>query len=363
MGGFKPSRIGPPIRWTAVMAIAAALAACGGGGGSSSAGAVAVAPTPTPTPAPVPTPSPSPTPTPTPEASILAEPGEPALAFAPAVPASPQASAGGPTFQTQPTPAITFPILQSTLSLRSNTAFDADTVTMNAGSSFEFAHCTGCRETFALNVPSLGLSRVELNTFGDTPFTAVLADRREVFVEEATWGRPEFLWLKHGFWEIGTGFPINHSAYVYGYETPRAALPASGTMTYSGNVVGRTFQASNFFAGFSARSFYIFGTATVQVDFARRTATGQLSNLRISDGFGRVGGSPTNAVTFSANFPDGHVVGTTAVSLWTGDTGPAAQGTIAARFYGPGARELGLVWTLYRSDGEMSAVGSIGTRQ
>ena len=353
MGGFNPNGISPPIRWAAVMAITASLTACGGGGGSGGA-TVAVAPTPSPTPSPSPSPSPTPTPTPTPGPTVASI-GAPALAFAPATPASPQATAGGPTFATQPTVSINFPVLQSTLAL-SNGVLAADTATMNAGSSFDFAYCSGCRETFALNVPSLGLSGVSLNTYADTPFFATLGDGRQVRVEEATWGVDDLKWIKFGYWEIGTGFPTNYSAYVYGYETPLAALPTSGTATYFGQVSGRVFYPGA--AGFG-RTLYLDGLARVQIDFAARTATGLLYSLIAPDGQGAV--SQFNDVTFAVSFPAGQIAGTTAVSTAPANAdalGAGAQGTVAARFYGSNASELGLVFTLY--DGTRAAVGSSG---
>jgi len=341
------------------MAIAAALAACGGGGGSSTAGAIAVAPTSTPTPTPTPVPSPSPSPSPRPSA-ILSSVGAPALATSGASPGSPQASVGGPTFGTQPTASLTFPVLQSVMAVR-NGALVADLDTMNAGSSFDFAYCPGCRETFALSIPNLGLSQVGLNTFNDTPFDALVSGGRGLFVDEATWGRGDFTSIKFGSWYVGPtdlAFPTNYSAYVYGYETPAASLPSVGTVTYIGRVDGRVFYDSG-----ATTYAYVSGTATVRVDFAARTVTGQLTSMGADDGDNFFESGFWNDVSFSASFPSGtnHATGTAAASSVSGTSSrlDGATGTVALRFYGDAARELGLVWTLHK--GSRAAVGSGGT--
>ncbi|MEO7551138.1 MAG: transferrin-binding protein-like solute binding protein [Croceibacterium sp.] len=291
---------------------------------------------------------------------MLSSVGAPALATSGASPASPQASASSLTFNTQPTASLTFPVLQSTLVMRDN-ALVADTDTMNAGSSFDFAFCSGCRETFALSVPNLGLSHVSLSTYDDTPFYPLVSGERGPFVEEATWGRGGLASTKFGYWYLGPSalaFPTNHSAYVYGYETPAASLPGSGTVTYTGRVVGRVFYTLG-----PTYANFVSGTATVRVDFAARTVTGELTGMGTDDDQNFFESGFWNEVSFSASFPSGinHATGTAKVSSISGTLSALndATGTVALRFYGADARELGLVWTLHR--GSRAAVGSGGT--
>ena len=350
-----------------VSAIAGALSACGGGGSGSVAPSVSIAPAPSPTPSPVPTSTPTPTPTPAPSPSptprpsaMLSSVGPPALAGSGASPPSPRASVGGPTFNTQPTASLTFSVLQSTLVVRDN-ALVAVIVTMNAGSSFDFAFCSGCRETFALSVPNLGLTQVGLNTFDDTPFDALVSGGRGLFVDEATWGRGGLASTKFGYWYLGPSalaFPTNHSAYVYGYETPAASLPSTGTVTYTGRVVGRVFYTLGpTFAN------VVSGTATVRVDFAARTVTGELTGMGTDDDANVFESGFWNDVSFSASFPSGtnQATGAARASSVSGTLSALndATGTVALRFYGFDAGELGLVWTLHR--GSRAAVGSGGT--
>lgn len=324
---------------------------CGGSGSGSDSNPPAVTVTPSPTP----TPTPSPPPPPTAASVTISSIGAPAIATAPANPVSPQASAGGPTFFTQPTPSITFPVLQSTLAISNNTLV-ADLATMDAGGSFDFAYCVGCRPTFALTVSGAGISQASLNTFADSPFSARLPDGREIFVEEATWGFSDLASVMFGYWEVGKPFPSHHSGYVYGYESPASALPTSGTLTYTGRVVGRVFSPT--VVGGPATAIHVFGNATVQVDFAARTVTGQLLGMRTGPN------DPFNVITFSASFASGTIqsTGTTATTASAGGValGGSATGTVAARFYGANGRELGLVWTLY--DGTRAAIGSAGMR-
>lgn len=242
----------------------------------------------------------------------------------------------------------------------------ADLATMNAGSSFDFAYCTGCRETFAISVPTLGFSHVSLNTYADSPFGSDVVNGRGLQVYEETWGYSDLASLKFGFWQMAPGneyygisMPTNYSAYVYGYETPAASLPTTGAATYSGRVSGRVFYPGA--TGGLSIAYYLFGTATVRVDFAARTVTGQLSNMRIFDGLDHY---PWNAASISASLPAGSAqftgtTATTSASSFSSDLSAAATGTVAARFYGATGQELGLVWTLY--DGSKAAVGSAGS--
>lgn len=227
---------------------------------------------------------------------------------------------------------------------------------MDLGSSFDFAYCVGCRPTFSLSVPGVGISKVGLNTFADTPFSAKLTDGRDLYVVEETWGFSDLSSLMFGYWEVGKPFPSHHSGYVYGYETPASALPTSGTLTYTGRVVGRAFSPTA--NGVSASAMHIYGNATVQVDFAARTVTGQMKDVRAS------GTNDTwNVISFSASFASGSIQSTGTTSTTAPPDGGTlrgpATGTVAGRFYGPNGRELGLVWTLY--DGTRAVIGSAGT--
>jgi hypothetical protein len=273
------------------------------------------------------------------------------------------ATFGAPNFQTQPTATTSFPVLQTTLSIIGG-GLVPDAAVMNSGSVFDFAYCSGCRETFALTVPALQIAQASLNTFGDTPFTAALGRNHTLFVEESTWGVNDVVSTKFGFWEIAPSylaFPTTHSAYVYGYQTPAASLPTSGTRTYAGRVIGRVFYPT--VAGASAAAQFVFGDASVTVNFGTGSVTGQFTNMRVVDGFST--SNLWNGVhltgTLGAN--SAQIAGTSAVAsaaAVAGGLGGSATGTLAARFFGPGGVELGLVWTL--ADGGSAALGSSGMR-
>jgi len=344
------------------LALAATLAACGGGS-DSGGGNVGIVPSPTPSASPTPTPTPTPSPTPTPTASVASI-GAAAAPTSGANTSSPMAVFGAPNFQTQPTATTSFPVLQTTLSIIAGSLI-ADAAVMNGGGVFDFAYCSGCRETFALTVPALGIAQVGLSTFDDTPFTASLGGNRTLFVEEATWGVNDLVSTKFGFWEIaGTflGFPTTHSAYVYGYQTPAADLPRSGTSLYGGRIIGRVFYPT--VVGTTAATQFVTGDASVTVNFATGSVTGQFTNMRVLDGFGT--NNPWNSVTIGGALAanSSEIVGTSAASSTSSAVGglaPSAAGTLAARFYGPSGRELGLVWTL--ADGNIAALGSSGAKR
>jgi hypothetical protein len=273
------------------------------------------------------------------------------------------ATFGAPNFQTQPTATTSFPVFQTSLSIIDG-GLVPDAGVMNGGSVFDFAYCSGCRETFALNVPALGITQASLNTFGDTPFTAALGSNRTLFVEESTWGVNDVVSTKFGFWEIAPSylaFPTTHSAYVYGYQTPAASLPTSGTRTYGGRVIGRVFYPT--VAGVTAAAQFVFGDASVTVNFASGLVTGQFTNMRVVDGFSS--NNPWNAVNLTGKLEanSSQFAGTTAAASASGLAGGltgSATGTLGARFYGPSGVELGLVWTL--ADGSSAALGSSGMK-
>ena len=345
----------------AMIAIAATLAGCGGGSGGNGGGSVGVFPSPTPSATPTPTPTPTPSPSPT---ANLASIGAADAPTSGTNTSSPMATFGAPTFQTQPTATTSFPVLQTTLSVI-NGNLVADTAVMNGGSLFDFAYCSGCRETFVLTVPALAIAQASLNTFGDTPFTADLGNNRTLFVEEATWGTNDVVSTKFGFWEIAPSylaFPTTHSAYVYGYQTPAADLPTSGTITYAGRIIGRVFYPT--IAGTTAGTQFVAGDASVTVNFATGSITGQFTDMRVLDGFGL--NNPWNSVTLTGALMSNssQIVGVAAASSTSAVAGvlaASATGTLAARFYGPSGRELGLVWTLAGSGS--AALGSSGTKR
>lgn len=334
------------------------LAGCGGGSSSGNSSSPPVAVVPVPTPSPSPSPTPAPTPTPTPAALLITSIGAPAQASTPSNSQSLQATVGGPSFITQPTLAITFPLIQSVLTVKNN-ALIADVTTINGGSSMGFAYCSGCREVFDLNVPNLGLSKVELNTFDDTPFFATLSDGRRVEVEEATWGSANLKWMKHGSWVIDPPAFTNFSAYVYGFETLGSALTGGGTAVYSSHSRdGTVFYLAS--TGRTVVQSFVQGTWTINVNFAARTLTGQftqtIANSRTPNPV------PWNTVSFAASIASGGNsfagIATASPAGGAAAFNGAASGTVSGKFYGPTGQEVGFVWTL--ADGTKAALGTVG---
>jgi hypothetical protein len=151
---------------------------------------------------------------------------------------------------------------------------------------------------------------------------------------------------------------------VYGYETSSAAMPASGTASFSGP--GK--MNANVYDSNGRIVAAIGGDAFFSVDFASGNLMGT---------FTKNSGSDINCLPYP--FPDVSVKagiaagsnqfrGTTAVAsqpaIPAGGTPPAynlgtsATGSINGAFYGPAAQNLGAVWTL--SDGHTSVLGTVG---
>ena len=162
-----------------------------------------------------------------------------------------------------------------------------------------------------------------------------------------------------GFW-INSGQsspPVeNFTHFVFGYETPVASMPVSGTAAFTGNAQAQVFAP----IGPTAQYNWVEGNASFSVDFASGKISGALNE------FGYIGASNVrelwNDVSVSAAIAAGsnRFGGTTAVTASPASSfslKPSATGSINGAFFGPAAQQLGAVWTL--SDGTISALGSV----
>lgn len=252
---------------------------------------------------------------------------------------SPQfATAGGPAFagnnnQTD----VSFPA--SSRSLQSGSGVhpsDDTTVTvMRNTQNFSVVRVVipsiGMDETFTANTDLRGFQ-------GDTPFYGMN------YVVLGEWGH----------WSSGR--TASYTESVFGYETPVSAVPKTGTAQFSGWASATVFKGS-------ASGAYVDGRADVSVDFASGKLTGALTNMQVRS----LGSAqPWNDVSVNASIVGGtnKFTGATAVTSTPNSalslTG-SATGLIDGGFYGPGADELGAVWSL--TDATGSAVGGLVGRR
>jgi hypothetical protein len=320
-----------------------ALSACGGGSGVASSPPPAPAPAPAPAPTPAPTSAPSSSPTP--RASLVAP-------IQTANPASPIADAGGAGFR-NPAANTTFPLLQTAV----DADFGGDQATTNQGATLNLDRAT--------NRWGLTLNNETLDIVDATATTADhLVDGIHEFGAPISGGRNLQVMMKtldytvYGYWSIdtepsnGTSASTNGGAWLGGYLTPSAAIPTSGSATYAGHVTGLYDLGSQSQA-------LIIGDVQINADFGAQSVSGAMTHLQASD----ILPSALNDIAFSASLDPSRnqFRGTTRVTSMPG--GPYtfsanAAGTIAGRFFGPNANEVGGVWTL--SDDGHRLIGSFG---
>lgn len=286
--------------------------------------------------------------------------GVPSLATAPNAHLFPSASAGGPTIQSHP--MTTFPLLQSVVSITPN-AVAADSAAMNGGATLAFDADNGTVDEYLLGVPGLGLSNVSLVAGGWYCYSSGCGQTADRGVEvDVSLTDPSatgnLSWTTYGFWQsygFNDSATTTIAAFVTGYRTPTASVPTTGTATYSGSVGGRVMFANDD-SRHNVGIHWLTGSASMQANFGSGAITGSLTNMS-------TGAGPWNSVSLLGAISGGNFTGTTAATsapVNEAALSGSATGTFAGMFFGPGAQELGAVWTLY--DGAKSAIGTIGAK-
>ena len=170
-------------------------------------------------------------------------------------------------------------------------------------------------------------------------------------------------YVEFGAWlraDYSTGIPAYASYFGFGYETPSAAMPSSGTATYAdaGGVQGSVFVS----IGSAVSSGIVSGGVSLTANFSSGAITGSFSNMHV---YTRTTAAPWNDVSVSASIAAGtnSFSGSTATTSAPGgqlSLKNGAAGHIDGAFYGPNAENLGAVWTLSNGDGTGSAIGTVG---
>ena len=160
-----------------------------------------------------------------------------------------------------------------------------------------------------------------------------------------------------GWWTrpSGTNNPYaltNTGVYVFGFETPQAAMPASGTAVFSGGTLATIYKT----VGMEIQSGLVGGNASITANFGSGAINGSLTQMMVTNT------EHWNDVSVTANIATGsnRFSGTTAAASAPGQPmslSGSAVGKINGAFYGPAGQQLGAVWSL--SDGTGSALGTV----
>lgn len=321
------------------IALAIGLSGCGGGGSDVAS---------------TPPPPPTPTPTPTPAAATISA---LARAVAPNANLFPAASVGGPTIQSHS--STVFPLLESVVSIVPGRVSAAST-TMTAGATLASVSPSS---SYGLDVgnPALGVSNVVLSPSSSgsaNVFVADLGGGALASLDIANAATSNLSWTTYGFWNVQASNNYTNAAFVTGYSTPATSVPANGSATYRGNVIGEAYHPA--VDGIDGVTFYhLSGDVTLEASFGSGSITGNLTNM-ITTGF-EGDTAPWNSVSLLGTISGAKFNGTSAATNAPGNSGSlsnSATGTFAGMFFGPSAEELGAVWTL--NEGTSSAVGSFG---
>ncbi len=322
------------------IAMAMSLAACGGGSGGGGAGLVT---TPAPAPSPAPGSPPIITPSPATGAALLAP-------MQTDSPESPIATAGGPSFPNPGAGNTVFPLMITAVA----PDFGGDEKTTDAGGTLSFG-----ADGFALT-----LNNANLNVVNATHQFQLPPDGHPVV--QVSGASDNLDYTRYGYWTLPAGNPyydVGAGSFLGGYVTAASEIPTTGSANYAGGVVG-LYKAGSFTSGFGIDALEIIGDVHLSVDFGSASLLGSMTNLQFTDSeFIEI---PLNDIGFSATLDAARNLFTGTTSVTSIPAGPhseyafsaSASGLIAGRFFGPGAREAGAVWTL--SDGQRSIIGSLG---
>jgi hypothetical protein len=156
--------------------------------------------------------------------------------------------------------------------------------------------------------------------------------------------------------------PLQHVAtFLFGYETPSSAMPATGTANFGGTATTTVYKD----VGSNLLVTSVNGIANLSVDFSSGQVTGALTQMKQYDGQRTSASTPAgflpwNDVALSARIATGtsRFSGSAAATSAPGTTfslAGSATGHVDGALYGPNAQYVGAIWSL--SDGAVSAMG------
>lgn len=303
---------------TSVLALGLILAGCGDSGSGVSS-----------TPAPAPAPAPAPPPTNTSLETLMA-----AQSFT--------NNSGTQTAQFNLSSSTT--ISGSSASVPLTIAYDP------SGGTYTIS-TTGRSQTFAsLDITSSGQ--------GEAVFSKVSAGSRDYLTLWApSYGGNGPRYVGRGLWQrnvvSGSVQDTTLDMFTYGIASPAIAVPRTGTAAFATDVFGVTTKP-----GLQPRSFY--GTGNFDVDFLTGVfnSVSPVTESELVSGAGVSGGGIQVTLAGKLSASDGTFSGYAAY----GGGNSRSQGTVAGRFYGPTASELGAVFTTSSADGSSATGGILGMK-
>ena len=118
--------------------------------------------------------------------------------------------------------------------------------------------------------------------FGDRQYTNA-ADRSLLVMSTRT-GNSNLNYAHYGFgsrhYEPNTSTWDEIAGFHYGGDTPDSSMPTTGTATYTGNFIGRSYTEGG--ATLAVKD--LFGDTTIQADFGAGTVNGTINNIQQHDG-------------------------------------------------------------------------------
>ena len=159
-----------------------------------------------------------------------------------------------------------------------------------------------------------------------------------------------------------------YATVVHGDRTPEAAMPASGTATYTGSMQAREFPGDSAVSSLSPDATKYRGDAVLMADFGNAGVGGRLTELQSRPGDnsspwadveGELAFDAGIGGTIPGNrFTAGEITGTGDMAGYTG-----ASGAVRGAFFGPAAEEAGGVFEASRSDTDKVIVGHFGGKR
>jgi hypothetical protein len=160
-----------------------------------------------------------------------------------------------------------------------------------------------------------------------------------------------------GFWGVNSSPNVlSNGVYVFGFETPQAAMPTSGTAVFSG--MGTATATIYKTVGTEIQSGFVGGNASITANFGSGAINGSFTQMKVFSN----AVEQWNDVSVTANIATGSNTfsGSTVAASAPGapmSLSGSAVGKINGAFFGPAAQNLGAVWSL--SDGTGSALGTV----
>jgi hypothetical protein len=157
-----------------------------------------------------------------------------------------------------------------------------------------------------------------------------------------------------GFWEYeasGSATSGVGGAYAAGIETRANDLPTTGTANYTGGMIGRLADGNG--------SWAVSASAAASADFAGRTVSLTTSNsFKAPAGGGAAVGDSSLNLSGSLSYSAG--INQLSGQLMTGPGG--MTGPVSAKFFGPGAQELGGTYFITNGSNQQMS-GAFGLHQ